>query len=114
MVSALNYQQKWQKSGFGLYVGQRIWLQMVSNYSSHNEIPSQNICDKIIMLHYHSNKTLIQLMSMEVNRYLHVTVLLCYHDNKPFDVVKTIPFLRVYKTNNIRPFSFKSTVELDI
>ena len=44
-----------------------------------------------------------------LTRYLKfkLTVLLCYHDNKASDVVKSIPFLKpCYKTNNMRPFSF--------
>ncbi len=35
------------------------------------------------------------------------SLLLCYYDNKASDVVKTIHFLKCYKTNNMRLFPFK-------
>ncbi len=52
-VSVLSYWQKGQRSGFDIYMGQKpkiyqILLKMVSNYSSQNTLPKQNICNNII------------------------------------------------------------------
>ena len=62
-ISVLGYWQKGQRSGFDLYVGQKpkinqIWLKMIWNYSSQNELPKTEFCDNIIMLHYRSNKAI--------------------------------------------------------
>ena len=53
----------------------------------------------------------MQSMPMRLNSYYYFAVL--ENDSKASDVVKTIPFLKeCLKTNNMKPFSFKSVTFL--
>ena len=61
------------------------------------------------MLHYHSNKEKYMELYQCQCDLIGTKTVLCYHDNKATDVVKTILFLtECYNTNNLRPISIKS------
>ena len=71
-------------------------VEKISNYLSQNKLPKQNIYNKIIC------SITIATRQNKLN-YINQC------DSVTTDVVKTILFLtECYKTNNMRPFSFKS------